>query len=197
MQKIKIFIYITSIFCLIITWVLVCIFPSRVCSLFKGVTLKDLIPFFTVLFNVILIAVASFWVTRRVNADIKRRELFSEYLNELKGRLRDLNETVMLNNGAPNTQKAKHINRECTAIEQIVIDLHRDTFHSEIRKLFYTLSSPGELFVAWQDYWYSATNWSLQQSSSSIQMDQIYSSHSELQFALKSWQMSLYFKTTP
>ena len=161
-------------------------------SKLRDITLGELLG---VLSNLFFIGIVTYYITRRSNTDLKRREMLLGYFDELREKLRDLNNKVMANADHPSLDAARSINRQFKALGILMSDAQETCRHSEVQKLFHT--SPKNFLKDWTDYWALATESPFMSISlDSIppkQIDKISLSHDALQNRLRTWQMGLYF----
>ncbi len=78
-------------------------------SKLKDITLGELLNVFT---NLFFIGIVTYYIIQRSNTDLKRREMLLGYFDELRKKLRDLNNKVMENAEHPDLSKARSINRQ-------------------------------------------------------------------------------------
>lgn len=160
----------------------------------RKITLGDILNVIT---NLFFISIVTYYITQRSNTDLKRREMLLGYFDELKEKLRDLNNKVLANAEHPDMSETRSINRQFKELGIFMADAQKKCSHSEVQKLFRT--SPENFLERWTDYWNIATASPFMSISlDSIppeQIDKIFSSHDALQSRLRSWQMGLYFNT--
>ena len=162
-------------------------------SKLREITLGELLNVIT---NLFFISIVTYYIIQRSNTDLKRREMLLGYFDELREKLRDLNNKVMANAEKPSESEVKSINRQFKGLGIFMSDAQKMCCHSEVQKLLYT--SPENFIEGWKDYWVVATASPFSISLDSIpseQIDKISSSHDALQRRLRSWQMGLYFNT--
>ena len=170
-------------------------------SKLREITLGELLNVVT---NLFFIGIVTYYIIQRLNIDLKRREMLLGYFDELREKLRDLNNKVMANAEHPSVSKARSINRQFKALGILMSDAQETCRHSEVQKLFRHSEvqklfrrSPKNFIDGWRDYWELATATPFMSiSPSSIppeQIDKISLSHDALQSRLRTWQMGLYF----
>lgn len=166
-------------------------------SKLRDITLGELLNVVT---NLFFIGIVTYYIVQRSNTDLKRREMLLGYFDELREKLRDLNNKVMANADHPSLDAARSINRQFKALGILMSDAHKKCCHPEVQKLF--RRSPENFIDGWGDYWELATATPFMSispmsiSPSSIppeQIDKISLSHDALQNRLRTWQMGLYF----
>ena len=164
-------------------------------SKLREITLGELL---NVLTNLFFMGIVTYYIVQRSNTDLKRREMLWGYFDELREKLRDLNNKVAAHAEHPSVSEARSINRQFKALGRLMSDAQETCRHSEARKLFRT--SPENFIDNWNDYWEFATASPFMSISlDSIppeQIDKISLSHDALQNRLRTWQMGLYFNTS-
>ena len=163
-------------------------------KLWDIITLGELLG---VLTNLFFIGIVTYYIIQRSNTDLKRREMLWGYFDELRGKLRDLNDEVMANAEQPSAPAARSITRQFKELGIFVSGAQKKCCHSEVQKLFRT--SPRNFLEDWTDYWTLATESPFMSISvdpiSPDQIDKISLRHDALQNRLRAWQMGLYFNT--
>lgn len=163
-------------------------------SKLREITLGELL---NVLTNLFFIGIVTYYIIQRSNTDLKRREMLLGYFDELREKLRDLNNKVLANTEHPDMSETRSIKRLFKELGIFMADAQKKCSHSEVQKLFRT--SPENFLEGWQDYWAVATESPFMSISLDPippeQIDKISSSHDALQNRLRSWQMGLYFNT--
>ena len=162
------------------------------CSKLREITLGE---FLGILTNLFFISFVTYYIIQRSNTDLKRREMLLGYFDELRGKLRDLNDKVMANADHPNVSAAHSINQQFKELGIFISDAHKKCCHPEVQKLFHT--SPKNFLEDWTDYWALATESPFMsislESVPPEQIDRISLIHDALQNRLRTWQMGLYF----
>ena len=164
-------------------------------SKLREITLGELLG---VLTNLFFISIVTYYIVQRSNTDLKRREMLWGYFDELREKLRDLNDKVMANAEQPTSMPAaRSINRQFKELGIFISDAQKKCCHSEVQKLFHR--SPKNFLKDWTDYWELATESPFMsislESVPPEQIDKISLSHDALQNRLRTWQMGLYFNT--
>ena len=164
-------------------------------SKLREITLGELLGILT---NLFFVSIVYYYIVQTSNTDLKRREMLWGYFDELRGKLRDLNDKVMANAEQPTSMPAaRSINRQFKELGIFISDAQKKCCHSEVQKLFRT--SPENFIDGWRNYWELATESPFMsislESVPPEQIDKISLSHDALQNRLRTWQMGLYFNT--
>ena len=88
-------------------------------KLWDIITLGELLG---ILINLFFFSIGSYYIVQRSNTDLKRREMLWGYFDELRGKLRDLNDEVMANAERPSVPAARSITRQFKELGIFVSD---------------------------------------------------------------------------
>ena len=140
--------------------------------------------------QLIAIATVAYFLNKKLSADLKRREMLSDYFGEAKEALTDLNDRVLKNAEAPADDESEYIYRKLHSLSHFGSEIYEKCSDPKVRRLF--SSFPESYMHNLMEYWQLATE-PVSKSEQLDVIDELNLLHDEIQSNLTAWQLGLYF----
>ena len=179
-------------------WICVFDFPDfkGLIAFIKSVQINkkiELGQLLTVFLQLSAITAIAYFLNKKLNADLKRKEMLSGYFGEAKEKLAVLNDRVRENAKNPTEIETQYIYRKLHTLSQFISLIDETCNDPKVRKLFYSV--PESSIYDLMNYWQLATESDPDRIDVTLDVeDELNLFYDEIQSNLTAWQLGLFFR---